>query len=221
MNDKPNEPVPFFLAADTPASPPPVAVTVDPNNLVGLPTPTTLPPAPETSVQTTQAPNIKAPSQPQSKAQSINATKPSNVNIEKPIIQGKSTDPVKFQNLLNQIQNDSQYSQISGMQSMATINQSSNVESSSTPVGSAIQQNEQLLKEILKRGNNTAQQNEINKAIQSLQPIFANIGDVLSFQSKEMKDNKDFYNQHYTVSPTQSVFNMTANQIMEMPSWRR
>lgn len=217
MNDTPTNPVP----PPAPAPPPP-SVTIDQNNLVGLPTPTTLPPARETSVQTTQAPSVKPPSPPQIPATTTSvAAKPVTTTIEQPKIQGKSTDPLQFANLLKQIQNNFQNTQISGMQNMSAVTQLQTISSAVTPMGSGLQQNEQLLKQILQKSNNASQQAEINKSLQSLQPIFANIGDVLSFQAKELQENKDFYNQHYTVSPTQSAFNMTANQISDMPSWRK
>jgi len=58
------------------------------------------------------------------------------------------------------------------------------------------------------------------KTIEMLKPAFDNIEQALKFTAS-LSQNRDFDDPHYTVPTTQSLFNMTANQISSFPAWRK
>jgi hypothetical protein len=80
--------------------------------------------------------------------------------------------------------------------------------------------NEQQSKELKKKFEEQLKNKERAKIFTALQPAFQNIESALKFQAQMMKKDKDFDTPHYTVPLTQSQFNLTANQITNMPSWR-
>jgi hypothetical protein len=80
--------------------------------------------------------------------------------------------------------------------------------------------NEQQSKELKKKFEEQLKNKESAKIFTALQPAFQNIESALKFQAQMMKKDKDFDTPHYTVPLTQSQFNLTANQITNMPSWR-
>ena len=64
------------------------------------------------------------------------------------------------------------------------------------------------------------QQKTSEKTLALLKPAFQNIESALKFQAKLNQKDKDFDSQQYNVPLSQSLFNLSANQISNMPSWR-
>lgn len=58
------------------------------------------------------------------------------------------------------------------------------------------------------------------KTIEMLEPAFKQIESSLKFTAS-MNKKRDFDDPHYTVPTTQSLFNLTANQITGTPHWRK
>lgn len=103
------------------------------------------------------------------------------------------------------------------------ISQKVKVASSMSETVSQLSRNEQKLKAIESRvAEKTEEINQKNMATQSyaaLKPAFESIQSVLDYQRENTKQ-RDFNDQHYTVAESQSLFDMTANQIGGMPYWR-
>ena len=103
------------------------------------------------------------------------------------------------------------------------VSQKVKVASSMSETVNQLSRNEQKLKAIESRvAQKTEEINQKNMATQSyaaLKPAFESIQSVLDYQRENTKQ-KDFNDQHYTVAETQSLFDMTANQIGGMPYWR-
>jgi hypothetical protein len=104
------------------------------------------------------------------------------------------------------------------------VSQKVKVASSMSETVNQLSRNEQKLKAIESRvAEKTEEINQKNMATQSyaaLKPAFESIQNVLDYQRENTKQ-RDFNDQHYTVAETQSLFDMTANQIGGMPYWRR
>jgi uncharacterized protein with von Willebrand factor type A (vWA) domain len=83
--------------------------------------------------------------------------------------------------------------------------------------------NEQKLKAIenrvVEKTQEIHQKNMAEQSYMALKPAFESIQNVLDYQRDNTKQ-RDFNDQHYTVSESQSLFDMTANQIGGMPYWR-
>jgi hypothetical protein len=103
------------------------------------------------------------------------------------------------------------------------VGQKVKVASTMSETVNQLSRNEQKLKEIeSKVAEKTEEINQKNMATQSyaaLKPAFESIQSVLDYQRENTKQ-RDFNDQHYTVAETQSLFDMTANQIGGMPYWR-
>lgn len=83
-----------------------------------------------------------------------------------------------------------------------------------------IKYSEDQIKNLQKELEKTKAQKMSAKSLASLKPVFANIESVLQYQGKAMKKERDYDTPQYNVPLTQSLFNATANQITNMPSWR-
>ena len=81
------------------------------------------------------------------------------------------------------------------------------------------QKNKDLLS-LQNKVNQTSEKNVSMKTIEMLQPAFQNIENALKFTAS-LNQKRDFDDSHYTIPTTQSLFTLTANQISNMPSWRK
>lgn len=82
---------------------------------------------------------------------------------------------------------------------------------------------EQKTKEISDIENKMEQMSSKNismKTIEMLKPAFDNVEKALKFTAS-LNQKRDFDDSHYTVPTTQSLFNLTANQISNFPAWRK
>lgn len=86
-------------------------------------------------------------------------------------------------------------------------------------VSTALQQKENSIAMATSQIESLKNKNQSKQTLMALQPAFANIEKVLKFQA-ENNIKRDYDEQHYTVAQTQSLFNLTANQISGMPYWR-
>ena len=84
-----------------------------------------------------------------------------------------------------------------------------------------IQQNEQILKIIDAKIDSEKTNKQMQKSLIALKPAFQNIQEALQFQASLMRKDRDYDSQHYTVAQSQSLFNLTSNQITNMPPWRQ
>jgi len=84
-----------------------------------------------------------------------------------------------------------------------------------------IQQNEQILKVIDAKIDSEKTNKQMQKSLIALKPAFQNIQEALQFQASLMRKDRDYDSQHYTVAQSQSLFNLTSNQITNMPPWRQ
>lgn len=86
-------------------------------------------------------------------------------------------------------------------------------------IASSLQQKENSIAMAASQLESLKTKNQSKQTLMALQPAFANIEKVLKFQA-ENNIKRDYDEQHYTVAQTQSLFNLTANQISGMPYWR-
>jgi hypothetical protein len=97
------------------------------------------------------------------------------------------------------------------------------VQPAQNEMGKKLSKNEQLLQDIQakvdQRKEEMQQEFMMMKNYEFLKPAFESIQKVLDYQRENAKQ-PDFYDQHYTVAETQSLFNSTVNQLTERPYWR-
>lgn len=79
---------------------------------------------------------------------------------------------------------------------------------------------EAQVKKLRSKVEDKLKENESSKIFAAFKPAFQNIESSLKFQASLNQKDKDFNTEHYTTPLTQSQFNLTSNQITNMPSWR-
>ena len=82
-----------------------------------------------------------------------------------------------------------------------------------------IKNTENKIKDLKQKMEEKLKKKEGTNTLKALTPVFQNIESVLKFQGQMNRKDKDYDSEHYTTPLTQSLFNLTANQIGGMPSW--
>lgn len=113
--------------------------------------------------------------------------------------------------------------EVSAMRSPMSIIPTPSIQQSekSLSVVESLMQKQNIKKELDENVQRVKEEQMSKKTLMKLQPAFQKIDEVLSYQGQMNKSKMDFNSEHYTVVPSQSLFNLTANQIGNLPSWRQ
>ncbi len=113
--------------------------------------------------------------------------------------------------------------EVSAMSSPMSVIPTPSIQQSekSLSVVESLMQKQNIKKELDENVQRLKEDQMSKKTLMKLQPAFQKIDEVLSYQGQMNKSKMDFNTEHYTVVPSQSLFNLTANQIGNMPSWRQ
>lgn len=96
-----------------------------------------------------------------------------------------------------------------------------NMQPSNMSIVESIMQKENVQKALDTNLQKSKEEQMSRQTINKLQPAFQRIEEILSYQGQMNKAKMDYNSEHYTVAPSQSLFNLTANQIGNMPTWRQ
>jgi len=96
-----------------------------------------------------------------------------------------------------------------------------NIQPEAITIAESILQKENIKKALDTNIQKSKEEQMSRQTINKLQPAFQRIEEILSYQGQLNKAKMDFNSEHYTVAATQSLFNLTANQIGNMPTWRQ
>jgi hypothetical protein len=96
-----------------------------------------------------------------------------------------------------------------------------NIQPEAITIAESILQKENIKKALDTNIQKSKEEQMSRQTINKLQPAFQRIEEILSYQGQLNKAKMDFNNEHYTVAASQSLFNLTANQIGNMPTWRQ
>jgi len=88
------------------------------------------------------------------------------------------------------------------------------------PTANALEAKNKELADLKNKTEEMSSRKNSMKTIEMLKPAFANVEQALKFTAS-LNQKRDFDDQHFTVPTTQSLFNMTANQISNFPAWRK
>jgi hypothetical protein len=201
-------------------SPPPV--TIDKSNLVGS-SPVTSPVTEPTAAQSGSV--VIVPPEPiKPEVLPVTAAPSEPVKPEVPPVTAAPSEPVKPDTTATKPDTNKPKPQKPTIQ--ATTNTTDNLPSIESMLRNSVSQptvlenKENSIKILTAEIEKLKNQNQSMSVLRILQPAFQNIQQVLEFQGKELNNNRDFDSQHYTVPLAQSLFNLTANQITGLPSWR-
>lgn len=95
-----------------------------------------------------------------------------------------------------------------------------NIQPEAITIAESILQKENVKKALDTNIQKSKEEQMSRQTINKLQPAFQRIEEILSYQGQLNKAKMDFNSEHYTVAASQSLFNLTANQIGNMPTWR-
>lgn len=95
-----------------------------------------------------------------------------------------------------------------------------NIQPEAITIAESILQKENVKKALETNIQKSKEEQMSRQTINKLQPAFQRIEEILSYQGQLNKAKMDFNSEHYTVAASQSLFNLTANQIGNMPTWR-
>jgi hypothetical protein len=96
-----------------------------------------------------------------------------------------------------------------------------NIQPEAITIAESILQKENIKKALDTNIQKSKEEQMSRQTINKLQPAFQRIEEILSYQGQLNKAKMDFNSEHYTVAASQSLFNLTANQIGNMPTWRQ
>lgn len=88
------------------------------------------------------------------------------------------------------------------------------------PIANALEAKNKELTDLKNKTEEMSNKKISMKTIEMLKPAFDNVEQALKFTAS-LTQQRDFDDQHFTVPTTQSLFNMTANQISNFPAWRK